>query len=109
VPSFAGVQHELPSGSALDNTPALYEQVALTGCDATPDGWRAEGTAENTGAEALTYAVLVLFTDAQARSVDSATTEVTVAPGETGAWRAERDFQAPAGTLCVVRAVTQAK
>lgn len=109
VPSFAGVQHELPSGAALDNAPDLYEHVALTGCEATDDGWRALGTAENTSEAELTFSVLVVFTDAQARIVDSASAQVTVAPSDAGEWTAERTFEAPAGTSCVVRAVNQAK
>ncbi|WP_181410718.1 hypothetical protein [Nocardioides humi] len=106
---FAGVQHRLPKGAALRNVPALYEQVALTGCAAKADGWRAEGTADNADPEALTFAVVVFFTDPQARIVDSATTTVAVAPGGSGTWTAEREFEAPAGTRCVVRAVHQAK
>ncbi|MCR1786055.1 hypothetical protein KVF89_26205 [Nocardioides carbamazepini] len=109
APAFTGVRHELPTGAALDNDPDLYEHVAQTGCEATADGWKAEGSAENTGTEARTFVVLVLFTDPQGRSVDSASASVTVGPGETGDWIAERDFDAPAGTLCVVRAVNQAK
>ncbi|MDQ6523248.1 hypothetical protein RB608_06535 [Nocardioides sp. LHD-245] len=105
APDFVGVQHELPDGAALDNDPDLYEHVTQTGCEATTEGWRAEGTAENTGTEEQAFSVLVLFTDPQGRSVDSAATSVTVGPGETGDWIAERDFDAPAGTLCVVRAV----
>lgn len=109
APAFTGVRHELPKGAALDNDPDLYEHVTPTGCAATADGWRAEGTAENAGTEEQGFAVLVLFTDPQGRTVDSATAELSVAPGETGDWIAERDFDAPAGTLCVVRAVNQAK
>ncbi|WP_436697872.1 hypothetical protein [Nocardioides sp. BYT-33-1] len=105
APAFTGTQHAIPTGAALDNVPDLYELVAQTGCEATADGWRAEGTAANPGTAEQGFTVLVFFTDPQARIVDSASATVTVAPGETGTWTAERAFAAPAGTSCVVRAV----
>lgn len=104
-PSFAGVQHALPSGTALANVPDLYKVTALTACSATPHGWKGVGTLENTGDQAITATVVVLFTDAQARDVDSATAKVQVAAGATARWTAARTFDAPAGTRCVLRAV----
>ncbi|MDQ6523246.1 hypothetical protein RB608_06525 [Nocardioides sp. LHD-245] len=109
VPTFVGVQHKLPAGKALKNVPDLYEQVALTGCEATDGGWAATGTAGNESGEDLRLTVLVLFTDAQARIVDSAATTVAVPAGGNETWTAERAFAAPVGTQCLVRAVSQEK
>ncbi|WP_157537128.1 hypothetical protein [Nocardioides sp. Root190] len=107
APEFSGVQHRIPSGTALRNDPELYQHVALTGCDPTADGWRAVGTAHNPGSGELTFDVLVFFTDAQARIVDSATTTVTVSAGSTTTWTARRRFETTPGTACVVRAVSR--
>jgi hypothetical protein len=104
-PSFTGTRHALPSGPALANEPDLYKEAALTRCSATPTGWAGAGTFRNTTDHAITVAVVVLFTDAQARDIDSATATVDVAAGETGEWTASRDFDAPEGTRCVLRAV----
>lgn len=105
VPAFAGVHHRLPTGHALHNDPALYEQVTLTRCAATASGWRATGSATNPGADHLDVAVLVFFTDAQARVVDSASTTVSVPAGSTSTWTAEREFDTSPGTTCAIRAV----
>jgi hypothetical protein len=107
-PSFAGVQHALPSDAALANDPDLYKDATLTACSATAKGWQGVGTLKNTADHAITATVVVLFTDAQARDVDSATTKVEVAPGATARWTAARAFDAPKGTRCVLRAVRPA-
>jgi hypothetical protein len=104
-PTFSGTQHPLPSGKALTNEPDLYKIVSLTGCSAQPHGWRATGTADNKGRASLKLTIVVLFTDAQARDIDSATTTVHAAPGKNSPWTAARTFRAPAGTRCVIRAV----
>jgi hypothetical protein len=107
-PPFAGVQHALPSGPALANDPSLYKEAALTGCSATARGWKGTGTLENPGRHASTARITVLFTDAQARDVASATATVKVAAGRTARWTAARRFDAPEGTRCVLRAVRSA-
>jgi len=106
-PTFGGVQHELPTGDALANDPDLYKNVALEGCEQTADGWQATGAATNDSGDELTYGILVFFTDAQARTVDSAQTTVTVAPGGTESWTAAQQFTGE-GIQCVVRAVRDA-
>ncbi len=105
APGFVGVQHAIPMGAALTNVPRLYEQVTLTGCGATADGWQATGTAANESSTEQTLRVLVLFTDAQARTVDSASTTVTVPVDSSETWTAEQKFSAPEGTRCLVRSV----
>jgi hypothetical protein len=104
-PAFTGVRHPIPTGSALANDPELYGRVVLTDCAATSDGWKATGTMKNPGAAKTTASILVIFTDAQARMIDSATTTVEVKAGAKASWAAARKFSAPAGTRCVVRAV----
>lgn len=106
--AFAGVQHPIPKGAALSNVPSLYEQVELTGCEAAPQGWKAVGTARNDGAGRQELEVLVFFTDERARVVDSAAATVSVPAGSTRTWTAERKFEKPPGTKCVVRAVSRA-
>ncbi len=104
-PKFSGIQHPLPTGTATANDPGLYENAVLTGCSAAAGGWRGTGTLKNPGTTKLTATVLVLFTDAQARVVDSATAKIAVAPGVTATWKATRKFTASSGTRCVLRAV----
>jgi hypothetical protein len=104
-PSFAGTAHRLPSGTALANDPDLYKTVALTSCTRTADGWAGHGTATNPTGTAIDYAIVVLFTDAQARDIDSASVSITVPARHQGTWTATRAFAAPTGTRCVVRAV----
>jgi hypothetical protein len=116
-PPFAGAEHKLPKGKALRNDPDLYKAVALTGCERSADGWRATGTIKtDTGTAGDTgeggasrgVSILVLFTDAQARAIDSARTTVDVTAGETTDWTAAKAFSAPAEVDCVVRAVRRA-
>lgn len=107
APKFVGVQHPIPSGKALANIPDMYKYVLKTGCSSITGGWQAVGTARNTTAEPLPFKILVFFTDAQARIVDSASTTVSVPAKATGHWTASRRFKAPKGTQCVVRAVNK--
>lgn len=104
-PELRRGRHPLPEGKALTNDPELYDDVALTGCRRTPQGWRAGGTVENTGAEPREYSIVVFFTDAQARAVDSATATVAVRPGDDRRWTAQRRFDGPDDVRCLVRAV----
>jgi hypothetical protein len=103
-PEFTGVRHKLPTGKALANDPDLYKTVAMRTCHRTDSGWQASGTATNRGKKAVTYRVLVFFTDAQARAIDSANGTVTVKSGQRATWHASRKFKA-GKVSCVVRAV----
>jgi hypothetical protein len=108
-PTFAGVEHKLPKGKALRNDPDLYKTVALTGCERSADGWRATGTiAKDTGraGKAAAVSILVFFTDAQARAIDSARTTVEPSPEGPTPWTAGRAFDTPSHVRCVVRAVS---
>lgn len=107
-PKFSGIRHPLPSGAALKNDPNLYKTIRLTDCGATGAGWKAVGTAHNPTRQAIEYRIVVVFTDAQARAIDSADTTLTVPVGRTREWTGARKFKAPDGTRCVVRAVRRA-
>jgi hypothetical protein len=107
-PTFSGTQHRLPTGAATKNNPQLYKNVSLTGCSATAHGWKGTGTATNTTSRAIDYSVLVLFTDAQARDIDSATATIRVPARTSAHWTAARKFAAPKNVQCVIRAVHRA-
>lgn len=105
-PAFVGIAHPLPSGRALANDPALYRTVRLTGCGRSANGWTATGTAHNPSGRSVGFRVLVLFTDHRHRDIDSATAMVEVPTTATRTWHATKSFAAPAGTQCVIRAVS---
>ncbi|WP_158277225.1 hypothetical protein [Serinibacter arcticus] len=101
----AEVQNELPTD--LPDDPALRTSVLLTGCGEAEGGWQGTGTAANPGGEDLGYQIIVFFTDAYSRAVDSSTITVEVPAGETVEWSAAKEFAPPEGTQCVLRAVAQ--
>lgn len=105
APAFGGEQGEVPAQEDIPDNPDLREIVLLTGCDAADGGWAATGTAENPGADAVTYQVVVIFTDAQSRGVTSSTIEVPVDAGATVDWTAGAEFAPPEGTQCVLAGV----
>ncbi|GAA5108486.1 hypothetical protein GCM10023339_07570 [Alloalcanivorax gelatiniphagus] len=104
-PEFGGVGHKLPAGKDLENDADLYQTVALTDCASSSAGVEATGTVENNTVDEVDYTIVVIFTDPQARMVDSATARISVEPGAEATWRAGRTFEAPKGVECVVRAV----
>lgn len=90
----------------VPNDPAARADVQLAGCEATADGWMASGAATNSGADPVDYTITVFFATETATVIDSASTTLTVAPGDTADWQASADFTAPAGTTCVLRGVS---
>ena len=102
----ATVQHTLPT--KIKDTPALRTTILLTGCEKAAGGWKATGTAKNTGSGPATYDVVVFFTDKYSRVVDSATTKFTVAGGRSATWAAAQKFTPPDGVKCVLRGVSKA-
>jgi hypothetical protein len=107
-PPFVGVQGPIPDAADINGDPDLRNHVMMTGCTQTPNGWQATGTAKDVSSGPLTYKIVVIFTDAQARAITSATTTVPVAAGATGTWTAGTDFGAPAGVQCVLAGVDTA-
>jgi hypothetical protein len=108
-PPFVGVQGPIPDAATINGDPDLRNHVTMTGCTQTANGWQGTGTAKNVSTADLTYKIVVIFTDAQARAITSAATTVTVAAGATGTWTAGTDFGAPAGVQCVLAGVDTAK
>lgn len=105
APDFGGEQGEVPAQEDIPDNPDLRESVLLTGCDASDGGWAATGTAENPGSAAVTYQVVVIFTDAQSRGVTSSTVQIPVEAGATADWTAAASFDPPEGTQCVLAGV----
>lgn len=102
----------LPSGvspadipTEVPNDPDQRKNVTLSGCAAVGGGWGASGEATNPGDAEVTYQIQIFFTTAAATTVDSAATEVTVAPGGTEKWTAEKQFGTADKMLCVLRGV----
>ena len=101
-------QHKIPDDAQLKDTPALRTTILLTGCAKADDGWAATGTAKNTDAKDASYRVTVFFTDKYSRVIDFAATTVAVKAGKTADWKTVQKFEPPAGTKCVLRAVSKA-
>jgi hypothetical protein len=104
-PSHIPSQHPLPNPSQITNSVKLRQQVAITGCTATPDGWRATGSAVNSGAKPHDFEITVFFTTTSATVLDYARTTVKVPPGQTGKWTASATFKAEPNMRCVLRGV----
>ena len=98
-------QGKLPAAKAIGNTVAKRKAVTLAGCTAMPGGWKATGTARNTGAKTASYTITIFFTTSKATVQSYASTKVQVAPGASKAWSAAGKFPAAKGTLCVLRGV----
>lgn len=108
TPAFGGVQGEIPAMDEIANDPELRNHVRLTGCEQTSGGWSGDGTAANPTATDATYRLVILFTDAQARTVTSSTIDLPVPAGADVAWTAEAAFTPSEGTSCVLAGVATA-
>lgn len=99
-------QHPIPAADELTDDPSLRTSILLTGCEAAENGWQGRGTAANSGEAEATFRVVVFFTDAYSRVVDSSTVDVVVPGGGSAEWTAAQEFTAPEGVQCVLRAVS---
>jgi len=106
APPFVGVQGDVIPAEDIENDPALYGAVALTGCSSTESGWLATGTATNSGSAEQKFHIIVNITDAQARAITSVVVDVDAAAGETATWEAPATIDAPADSTCVVAGVS---
>lgn len=97
-------QHPLPS--AIPNNPRLRHSITITGCSAIPGGWKASGTAVNTGSAPISYKITIFFTTPHSTVIDYADTSVTVAPGKKGTWTAQQKFATVPGMICALRGVS---
>lgn len=103
----------LPSGVAqagkvptkVPNEPAARKNVRITDCARTDTGWKAAGTAANPGKKKTTYKITVFFTTEKATVLQTADTKVTVEPGKSAEWKAEKKFTPADKTLCALRGV----
>ncbi len=80
--------------------------VTMLNCNATPDGWSAGGVAVNRGTRTGQYAIVVAFVAASGRRLASASTAVTLRPGNNTLWSVQAAFAAPRDVRCVLEHVT---
>ncbi|GAA1271050.1 hypothetical protein GCM10009677_24910 [Sphaerisporangium rubeum] len=97
-PPAAIPRHPIPTKIA--NNPGIRDRVTQTKCAAIPGGWSAAGTATNPGDHPVTYKIIVHFTTTHATTLDYAQTRVTVPPGKTATWTAEKHFTPQPHMLC---------
>jgi plastocyanin len=97
----------VPVPTSVPNVVADRKNVTLTGCAASLGGWGATGKATNPGSSAVTYELTIFFTTSHATNVNYATASVTVAPGATVDWQANKSFIIQSPPLsCVLRGVS---
>ncbi|MEV7782159.1 hypothetical protein [Kitasatospora sp. NPDC088351] len=82
------------------------KQVSIIKCEATPDGWHAEGLAANPDKKAANYKIAVDFTNPEATLLASGSTSLDVDAEKDGKWEVREKFTAPKGTLCVLGPVS---
>ncbi|MEO3814274.1 hypothetical protein ABGB17_35195 [Sphaerisporangium sp. B11E5] len=99
-PSVAAPAPDHPVPTKIANDPDIRDNITQTKCAAIPGGWSAQGTAKNPGRKEITYKIIVHFTTTKATTLDYAQTRVTVPPGETTKWSAEKHFAAQREMLC---------
>jgi hypothetical protein len=100
-----GVQQATDVPTDVVNTPALRGSVEITECSAADGGWKAEGTAKNTGDAAKTYTITVFFTTDHGTVIGTGDTKVDVEPGKTEDWTVAAKLTPAPKTLCVLRGV----
>ncbi len=98
-------QGKVPAAKSIGNLTTKRKAVTLASCAAEPGGWKASGTAKNTGTKQTSYTITVFFTTSKATVQSYAKTTVKVAPGLSAQWTAAGRFPAAKGTLCVLRGV----
>ncbi len=90
----------------VPNQVRLRSDVQIVACHATPDGWSAGGTVENSQGRSVTYHITIFFTSAGATDLAFAATSVPVSAGQTRHWSVAASFMAPSAVLCVLRGVS---
>ncbi|MDH2430447.1 hypothetical protein [Sphaerisporangium sp. TRM90804] len=103
APQDAGAN---PLPTKIPNDPDVRANVVRTECEAIPGGWGAKGTAKNPGENPVTYKIIVHFTTTKATTLDYAQTRVTVPPGKTVRWSAEKHFAAKRQMLCPIPGIS---
>lgn len=90
---------------SVPNDPTTRSDAALLSCAAAPGGWTAGGTVHNPTKRRRTYILSVDFTSPHFTDLGFASTRVDVAPGKTVNWSVAAQFNAVAGTRCILRGV----
>ena len=94
--------------SAKTTTSIAPKSVNLFNCNRTSDGWSAGGVAVNQGTRTATYRITVAFTSTARRPLATASTTVTLRPGNNTLWSVQSTFAPPKHVDCVLTHV-QAK
>ncbi len=89
----------------VPNSVAARRNATLASCRSAAGGWQAGGTVTYAGGSAAAYKITVFFTTSNATVIGYADTVVQVAAGQTKPWTVRATFDAPKGTLCVLRGV----
>jgi hypothetical protein len=97
---------EVSLPTSVPNDPKIRKNVRQTACKAIPGGWGAEGVAHNPGSSPVTFGIVVYFATTEATVINYTTTKVTVGPGKTEKWQAEKIFPAAARMLCGIPGIT---
>lgn len=100
-----GVQQATDVPTDVPNVPELRTNVTIESCEGADAGWKAAGTAANTGAEDVDYTITVFFTTDGGTVIGTGDTTVSVAPGASEAWEITAELTPAPTTLCVLRGV----
>jgi hypothetical protein len=89
----------------VPNSMAARRSVTVDGCHSANGGWQASGTVKHGSGSTASYKITVFFTTSGATVIGYGDTVVQVAAGQTKPWTVRGRFDAPPGTLCVLRGV----
>jgi len=89
----------------VPNSMAARRNATLASCHSADGGWQAGGTVKYSGGSAASYKITVFFTTSRATVIGYGDTVIQVAAGQTKPWTVRATFDAPKGTLCVLRGV----
>ena len=89
----------------VPNSVAALRNATLASCRSAAGGWQAGGTVTHAGGSAASYKITVFFTTSHATVIGYGATVIQVAAGQTKPWAVRATFDAPKGTLCVLRGV----
>lgn len=105
LPEGVRLPEDLPT--EVPNSAEDRANVAIGTCEASDGGWRAGGTAVNTGDAEVTYEITVFFTTEGGTVIGYGGTEAAVPASKTADWSVEAEFVAPDSTQCVLRGVAK--
>ena len=89
----------------VPNSVAARANATLASCHSADGGWQAGGTVKRAGGSAASYKITVFFTTSHATVIGYGDTVIQVAAGQTKPWTVRARFDAPKGTVCVLRGV----